>query len=74
MKEFGEVLQKVKGYLIREGTRCVDNRLLVPMTRSLIIGGSYGEGKRGGQHSTFLCGLRLDGDPPTMKYRSAHCI
>jgi ATP-dependent DNA ligase len=33
----------------------------------LIQGGYYGDGKRGGKHSTYLCGLREDGDPPRMK-------
>jgi len=31
-------------------------------------GGYYGEGKRGGTHSTFLCGLRENSNPPPMRY------
>ena len=34
----------------------------------LVLGAYYGEGRRGGIHSSFLCGLRVDDDPPRMKF------
>jgi len=34
----------------------------------LVIGAYFGEGRRGGIHSSFLCGLRVDDNPPTMKF------
>jgi hypothetical protein len=75
MKEFGEVSppEAVPNCL---GIRCLDNWYGIDISSLLILtglGGYYGEGKRGGRHSTFLCGLRVEGDPPPMKYLHLTC-